>query len=268
MPKRKGRLRSFVLAGCLAASPACSFLVETSGLQGEAPDASTSSPDGKADAPAFVADSEADASSEGGADAPTGRLCADAGSAAVCDDFDDATTFGPGWTQEQSNGALTVVADGLSKPNALQAKVNGADGTAYLQRTIPFVKAVRCELDMKLADPPTGNEIDYLVIHTPAANHNLYIAHFDGTFALAEWKQSGVDRTVTLQTPPIGKWIHVILATDGKSLSLEMDGTATTLGNLVDVSGPTRQLQFGMPYTAGNAATRVLYDNIVCTTGP
>ena len=267
MVKRKGRLRSFALAGCIATSPACSLLVETSGLQGEAADAGTPTRDGDADAPAIV-DGDAPMTADAGPDGPTSRLCADAGGAAVCDDFDDAITFGPGWTPEQSNGSLTVVPEGLSKPNAMQAKINGRDGTAYLERTIPFVKAVRCELDMKLADPPTGSEIDYLVIHTAAANHNLYIAHFDGTFALAEWKASGVDRTVTIQPPPIGKWIHVVLGTDGKSLFLEIDGTATTLSNIVDVTGPSRQLRFGMPYAAGNAATRVLYDNIVCTAGP
>lgn len=271
MVLRKGRLRSLVLAGGLVASaPACSFLVETSGLQGEAPDTGATV-DGRADGPGFVdpdGATEAAADVEGGTDAPTTRLCADAGSVAVCDDFDDATALDPSWTIEEGNGAVAVVADGLTKPNALQVKVNGPNTHAYAERRIPFAKTVRCELDMKLVDAPTGNEIDYLVIHTEAPNHNLYIAHFDGELALAEWKQGGVDRSIKVQTPPIGKWIHVVLATDGKDLSLQMDGASYTLPNILDVTGPNRQLQFGMPYTAGNAATRVLYDNILCTAGP
>lgn len=266
---RTQRLRPFVLAGALLAIPACSFLVETSGLQGDAPDAGVASIDGRADGPTFVETDGAttEGGVEGGTDATGGRLCADAGTA-ICDDFDDSTTLASSWERDIGNGSATVVGGGLSAPNALELKINAPGTHAHVYRTIPFAKAVRCDVDMKFLDPPTGSEIDYLVIHTDAQNHNLYLAHFDGKFALAEWKESGVDRTVDVAAPAIGKWIHVVLATDGKSLSLQMDGTSYTLSNIVDVNGPNRQLVFGMWYAAGNGATRVLYDNIRCTTGP
>ena len=89
-----------------------------------------------------------------------------------------------------------------------------------------------------------------------------------GEFALAEYKSNAVDRSVPIKTPPIGTWIHVVVALNGLNLELQWDGVTYTLANVLDVSGATRRIQIGMTYCSGNAATRVLYDNVRCTTAP
>jgi len=257
----------------LLAFTGCTLFVDVDGLSGSAAraggDASTT---GSGDSGAAGADANPGPRADGGGDGPA-TACVP-GPGVFCDSFDDAP-LGARWTSK-SEVAGAVSLDGtttVSPPRALRADVNG-DGEAFLSLVLPGLPShVRCELDMNLGEPPSGAvEVLTLITHGgPSNDYQLYVVHNASGWLLAEFGALGgsVDRSAPIASMPIGRWMHVVLDTDGSSVSLSLDGSvAATLASVRSPAGIDRRINVGITYVAKPVTYSVLYDNVVCTYGP
>jgi hypothetical protein len=210
-----------LVLGAAMAVPACSLLVDTSGLSGNdgAADAADTGPPADA-SEAATRDADAlDATSD--ADGDAGFSCPQ-GSGIFCDDFDH-DALGARWTSTDKSGATLVLEDGgVTPPNALRAEVlGGPNAYANLIARFPGTPAghVRCELDMELpASPPLG-EIDVLVLATrrvgpTPSSYQVYLQHLDTGWALGEFgiiaDGGTVDHNTEISDLPIGSWMHLV----------------------------------------------------------
>ncbi|MBS2014541.1 MAG: hypothetical protein JST00_16765 [Deltaproteobacteria bacterium] len=278
MLHQRTRLLSSLLVTLAAtatlAANACSSTNDTGG--GAGTDAGTSSGDPVDGGGGGGGDGGGGGGDGGGgqdAEVDTGSACDTATS--VCDDFDKSTSIHPKWTPTASGGSVSVVAQGLSAPNALAVVVNAGGAAAYIERALAFASKVRCEMDMKIEAMPTQGDLDLFSITTKAATSDYYVyfAHSAAGYLLGEFSEqlpggSSVDRKEPIAAPPTGSWFKVVLAVDGATATLTANGVTSTLTGLAQPSGATRNVQVGAPFSQSTeAGSRVLYDNVLCTYG-
>ncbi len=271
-----GPLR-IVLAGVLVALPAaCSLVVDTSDLAGDAEQA-----DGAREASGVVdGPSAADAHVlDGGADGADGaRPCTDSPTR-FCDDFDHP---GSKWSEYTNRGVLSVAGNGLSLPNALSARVvaGGTDGAASLGKDFDGNPThVRCELDAKLDAIPSTGEVDLIdlgVAIPGAETHHFYFASFDGVWSVGEFRDASdagarIDRAQAIGGPlPISVWMHVVFDLSPSALTITANGRAMTLADLtVPLGASRRRMNVGITFASSNVqAAGATIDNVDCTLAP
>lgn len=256
--RRRGVLAAFCAAA--AAFSACSLFVDTSDLQGGGGASSVDASD------STTTDSQAPsdgATREAGADAAPGFAC----DAALCEDFDDASTLTTVWSTDIATGGTAgVVPSGLSLPNAYEATVavGTIDSDNRSQATIGMVgQKFRIDLDLFFSgdnDAAAAGEADFLDVEVNGGDPNrydLYLGMFSGQWNIAEFGHltdgGTIDHANALSVaPPAGRWTHVVFTCDGANLQVSFDGTIT--GSLplfppgLQATGVTRYLDIGWTY--------------------
>jgi hypothetical protein len=213
----------------------------------------------------------------GGSDAPGGdssSSCAETATS-VCDAFDQGSTIDAKWSLAANGGTAEIAAQGLSAPNALAISINAGGGAVYLEKAFPFAAKVHCEMDMKLETVPSQGDLDLFSITTKTAtgDYYVYFAHSAAGFHLGEFCEQlpgggNVDKKAPITAPPVGTWFRVVLDDDGANAKLTVNGATSTLNGLAQPAGTNRNAQVGAPFSQSTeTASRVLYDNVVCTFG-
>jgi hypothetical protein len=232
MPARRPVSRLLVLTALVVAASACSLLVDTSGLAGDAAD-------GGAEA------SLVDALDGGGAQPDATAGDAAEGNrppctATFCDDFDDGGLEARWGAEEIATGGVLVLdsADSTSAPNALHARLtnptpSGDYRYAVLRRTLPVGRAITCEFDVKVLARPENDFADLIRIETaggPISQDWVWFGVQPDSEVVREdifYPDSGCECPRKWVTPPLvaaGKWTHVKVESDYVRSKVTQDG--------------------------------------------
>jgi hypothetical protein len=263
------------LAGVL---PACSLLVDTAGLGGAVgPPPEASAPDGGGAAPEDASDGPVADGAPSDAGAPDARFCDqhDGGAVLYCEDFDgpplDITRIvvrGGG-----SVGAAPV-ADALSPPNALVAKVGaveaGTTGNAFLLLpSFGLTSKLHVAFDVAVVD---GHHVIVSQLDQ-AVSGATYLSELigDSTFLLYQEFSSYPDGggvSVFKWVPPLAlgpAWHHADVCFDfGRNTrTVVVDDHPTSGSGLTEWTG-SAALQVGVAFAAGGSASQEVHlDNVL-----
>jgi hypothetical protein len=277
-------MRRELFFACVAATTACSVLVDLSGLAGsvandagfiDASDGATT-PDVRDDRP----------TADAGSDVAVPRVCA--ATHAFCDDFDavDAAPFAP-W-QSVTSGAGPLVLDPLlrvSAPNAMRIDVAPGSGvtSSILSKTVPVTnRKVTVSFDLRM-DLPDGGfvELDPMFVRLEPApagtNAALLAVAIYGPNAQLEYfreRSDGGSANSAAQYPrPDARFHHYVvsIAPSGTTLvaTTSVDGT-TVATQTLETNDLTRiVVQAGVPFARDiTIGPTVRIDNVVVDTGP
>jgi hypothetical protein len=257
---------------CAATLIACSFLVETSELTGNASDA-MSSDQATADDGGLAADGVGIEGATPDSATPAGACDAD-----FCESFDEGAV-GEDWDQLDTTGG-TLAHDGeerRSAPNALKAVVQDASSlttrTAYLRRALPTSAGVRCEFDIlvkgttspthhvdlfqvKSSSPAvTGYSLRlYLRGNTSWLREDLSLA--DGGCECPKW-------STNFNALPRDKWTRVTFETTFSEATIAYDGTTVFKGQIGGLVPSSLGIVIGLS-TYDMATYDVRYDDLRC----
>lgn len=267
-------LRRAGLVALAAAAPACSLLVDTSGLsQGE-------EPAGDAVAEARSDGALAETGSDGGGDVEVvdgGPFCARQ-DASFCDDFDDAALGLSQWTPRTDRGTVstTSAAAPPSPPYVLAVRTTGnGDAHVYLQADLANVSgrttlahALRLE-----GDHMGGRSIVTEIATTLAGvTHVVGLIIVDGRPALFEGlylADGGVEESESAPGPPLGSgWVHAVLVADRgptRSMSVSIDGTIVDARAMNAGAAGGGQLRLRLGLNHENVPITAYFDNVVVT---
>lgn len=269
------RLVALVIAACSAvAVNACSSSEGSGSSSGSSGGSSSGQPENDSGGGGDGSSSGADGSS--GTDAPAGDGSSSCDSAtSVCDDFDKAATLDAKWSPAASGGTATIVTGGLSAPNALAIVVNAGGGAVYIEKELSFSTKAHCEMDMKIEALPNQGDLDLFSITTKTStgDYYVYFAHSAAGFVFGEFSEQlpgggSVDKKQPIAAPAVGAWFHVVLDNDGANATLKVGSATSSLTGLAQPAGTSRNVQVGAPFSQSTEiASRVLYDNVLCTTG-
>jgi hypothetical protein len=271
------RLVAVVIATCSAvAVNACSSSDGPGGGTGNDGGSSSGQPENDAGGSVDGSSSGADGSS--GTDAPAfdgSSSCVDSATS-VCDDFDKAATLDAKWSPAASGGTASIVTGGLSAPNALAIVVNAGGGAVYIEKELSFSTKAHCELDMKIEALPNQGDLDLFSIttKTTTGDYYLYFAHSAAGFIFGEFSEQlpgggSVDKKQPITAPAVGAWFHVVLDNDGANATLKVGSATSSLTGLAQPAGTSRNVQVGAPFSQSTEiASRIVYDNVVCTSSP
>ncbi|MBL8607300.1 MAG: hypothetical protein JNL38_08270 [Myxococcales bacterium] len=264
----------------LAASAACSALVDLGGLRGAAP--ADAGP--RADAPpapsAPSADAARDVAVADGGDAGAASPCEGASPHLLCADFDGAELLAGGFTAVQRNGTLEAsTARSVSAPRSLLSAIPRRDaGASNVYNTLTYAgqhwRRVRLEMDVYLeaaAFSAGDSAISFALVSfsspSAATGTNLF---FDASSNAASVEHLlGADRYFDIPTLRRNAWSHVVLDFDpvGGSYRFTVDGAegAKAFPGIAAPPGShTMTVELGViGYGAPTPAARVHYDNVV-----
>lgn len=280
--RSRSRAHGAVAVIC-AISAGCSLAVSLDGLSGGG--ATGASDGGGVDASTLPSDAAAAVDGDSAADrfvldAPVVPFCSSHPGHSLCMSFDDPDSgVPPGASVTAGGGALAVVPNGLSPPNALRAYLppSKSDYTARSEIPIPVPSStIHWEASVKrgAVDPLYGTggflSLISVVCDTPAGSGGAFVHYTDGAVRLRRLSfdaDGGLDeRRATVAWPADGAWhrvaIDVALGSNG-SAKVAVDGAvvAEIAGGAFTCSGATaKYVTAGMLANGGGGAERPSYE--------
>ncbi len=278
-------MRREVFFACIAATTACSVLVDLSGLAG-----STASDAGSLDLHDAARDDATEESSIGehdaGGDVPTARPCDTPH--AFCDDFDafDAAPF-VRW-ESVSSGAGSAGLDPVIRvtaPNAMRLELTPGSGfrASVLSKTVAVTnRKATVSFDLRMDYPDGGfGEVDpvFVRLNPPPPGTNsalLAVAIYGGNAQLEYFRErsdGGNANSATRYPRPESRFQHYVIgiAPSGSSLvsTITIDGALVARETLETADLNEIVVQAGAPFSYDiGAGPTVRIDNFVVDTGP